>query len=103
MSNPFSELTESVPTKGSGEYMSQLTDEGREVLDTFEAWLVQVDKKAASTAQAYKGYVAQAYIRTLAGEGWDDFSTDIRSALHALKRFEAATNEVSLEAAADEQ
>lgn len=73
------------------EWEQQLEPEVLRDLEAFHEWLKKPepegDGKAESTAGAYKGYVAQALVRIDKGEGWKAFSTDIRSAVNAFKRF----------------
>lgn len=89
MSDQINELLEKVPAHGQsgGKYLDQLTPESREVLDKFQVWLVKVDGKKESTATGYKGYVAQALVHIEGGGQVKDLSTDVKSALNALKRF----------------
>lgn len=77
--------------KGGGKYLDRLTAESREVLDLFQEFLVQEEEKSESTARAYKGYVAQALCHIEDGGDVQEMSTDVKSALNALKRFREAT------------
>lgn len=92
MSDPIDDLLEQIPGGGrrGGEHLSRLTDESREVLELFQDWLVKVESKSESTARAYKGYVAQALCYIKDGGDIKDLSTDVKSALNALKRFREA-------------
>ena len=78
------------PSKGSGKYLDQLTPGGREVLDEFETWLKEVDGKTETTARAYKGYCAKAIVE-LTKDPEFELDTDVRSAINALRRFQAWT------------
>ena len=81
-------MLEKVPARtGSGKYLDQLSEQGREQLDRFEKWLVEVDTKAASTAAAYKGYVAKAVVELEADPDFE-LDTDVKSAIGALRRFQ---------------
>lgn len=90
MTDQIQNLLNQVPdSKGGGKYLDQLTPESREVLGIFEKWLVDAEGKSESTARAYKGYVAQALV--LITEDPDvELSTDIKSAVNALRRFQRA-------------
>lgn len=95
MSDQIQKFLSQVPaTRGSGgQYMSQLTDESREVLDLFEQWLLKEDPqglKKESTARAYKHYVAEAMVK-LEEDPDAELSSDIKSAIGALRRFRDAT------------
>jgi hypothetical protein len=80
------------PKTGSGKYLDQLTDEGREVLEDFETWLRTEDPKglkAESTAKAYKGYVAKAIVE-LERDPDFELDSDVMSAINCLRRFKVA-------------
>lgn len=99
MSDPIDDLLAQVPGGGrnGGKFLDRLTPESREVLELFQDWLTNdpLEKKSESTARAYKGYVAQALCHIQDGGDVKDLSTDVKSALNALKRFReaAATDE----------
>jgi hypothetical protein len=88
MNDQIQNLLSQVPaSKSGGKYLDQLTPESREVLGIFEKWLVETDNKSEATARAYKGYVAQALV--LIEEDPDvELSTDVKSAINALRRFQ---------------
>lgn len=91
MTDQITELLEKVPNSGrSGKYMDRLTDESREVLGLFKTWLVTDDHKSQGTANGYSGYVAQALCHIEDGGDVKELSTDVRSALNALRRFHDA-------------
>lgn len=90
MHDQLNELISQIPGKGGGKYMEQLTPESREVLDMFQTWLITDDNKSDGTARSYKLYVAQAICHVTDGGDIKDLSTDVRSALNALKRFQDA-------------
>jgi hypothetical protein len=77
----------------ASKYLDQLTPESREVLELFREWLLESDPagpKSSATANAYKGYVAQALCHIQDGGDIMELSTDVRSGLNALKRFAAS-------------
>jgi hypothetical protein len=82
-------LARVAPSKGGGKYLDQLTPESREVLGHFEKWLTEVDGKSDATARAYKGYVAQALV-LIQDDPDVELSTDVKSAINALRRFQKA-------------
>jgi hypothetical protein len=88
--NQIADLIGQIPGKGAGKYMERLTDDSREVLDAFQTWLVTDDGKAETTARSYKLYVAEALCHVIDGGNVSELSTDVRSALNALKRFQEA-------------
>lgn len=90
-------LLDKVPAgKSSGKYLDQLSAASREVLELFEVWLVKLDRKAPSTAQAYKGYVAKAMVEITADPEWE-MDTDVKSAINALHRFRQLGTEKVIE------
>ena len=97
MNDQIQDLLDQVPAaKGGGKYLDKLTPESREVLAVFEAWLREADNKSETTARAYKGYVAQAMV--LITEDPDvELSTDVKSAVNALRRFKVAVAEAAIE------
>lgn len=102
MHDQIQELIGQIPGKGSSKYMERLTDESREVLEVFQTWLVTDDGKSESTARGYKLYVAQAICHLEDGGNVQELSTDVRSALNALKRFQEAGVVEGLATASDE-
>ena len=88
-------LLDQVGEKSSaGKYLDKLTDDSREVLDEFETWLKTEGcdpkgVKSESTARAYKGYVAQAIVMLTEDPSYE-LSTDVKSAINALHRFQQA-------------
>jgi len=92
MSDQINELLGKVGagSSRSGKYLDRLTPETQEVLELFREWLLESDPngpKSSATANAYKGYVAQALCHIEDGGDVSELTTDVRSALNALKRF----------------
>ena len=103
MSNQIDRMLAQVPTSGrSSKYMDRLEDGTREVLELFQTWLVEEDGKAASTAAGYKVYVAQAMCHIEDGGNVQELSTDVKSALNALKRFSESDTALLHDAGEDE-
>lgn len=91
MSDQINDLLAQVPTSArSSKWMDRVTDDSREVLELFQAWLTESDGKSEATARAYKVYVAQALCTIQDGGDVQELSTDVRSALNALRRFQQA-------------
>jgi len=97
ISEQVQNLLDSVGEKTSaGKYLDQLTEDSREVLDEFEQWLRTEDprgNKSESTARAYKGYVAKAIVELTNNPSYE-LDTDVKSAINALHRFQAAMKPV---------
>jgi len=108
MEDQINALLEAVPATGSsGGNLDQLSPEGRQVLEDFERWLLEEDPKgikSASTAQAYKGYIAKALAMFAADpESVDELDTDVKSAINAFRRYKAALESVESDTAAVER
>lgn len=105
-SSMFEDLFEQIPEqKRQTKYLSRLTPVERQNLDHFEEWLVAIDGKTATTAKAYKTYVAQAMCHFKDGGTYEDLSTDIRSGINAVQRFASAIEQIEneLEAESDDE
>jgi geranylgeranyl pyrophosphate synthase len=68
-----------------GDRESVLPTETRHELDEFVKFL-RAEGKTEATARSYRSYVVTALT---SGDTWDEFSSDVRSALRALARFQA--------------
>lgn len=95
MNEQIQNLLDTVGEKTSaGKYLDQLEPEARQVLDDFETWLKNDDPsgvKSESTARAYKGYVAKAIVELTKDPSFE-LSTDVKSAINALHRFQQAVH-----------
>jgi hypothetical protein len=79
---------EAIRSAYESRWMSQLSAETRLELIEFEEWLVRVERKAPTTAQPYKSYVASALVRLLNEELWEDLNGQQRAAMQAFLRFQ---------------
>lgn len=85
------------PRRGRGNGVSKLlTDEERETLNSFGAWLKDTENKSVNTVASYRSYLGRALYLARTDESFDiikDLSKDAKSAVAAFARWEMSRTE----------
>lgn len=81
----LSKLTAQAKARPSGDREAVLSQEVRKVLDGFVEAL-RKDGKTEATSRSYRSYMVTALLLQRDGKGWDEFSSDVRSAVRAFER-----------------
>lgn len=81
----ISNLVEMANSRPAGNREAPLSAEVRESLDAFVEALKD-EGKTEATARSYRSYMVTAFLALARGEGWDDFTSDVRSACRAYAR-----------------
>jgi hypothetical protein len=82
--NEIHQLTSQIPAQSRAGTSFPLPQDVEETLDAFVRWLREVDGKTENTSNSYRSYVAKALFL---GTEWKDLTSDQRSAVRALERF----------------